>query len=194
MVDDDLFGMDCIGFFGRYLEAAGVFNNYVGLYPRQWLDTFLPVRNPMDMDACCAVVWVHARHIGIIDSFEEANWNANPPHAVVNLCQASDGIRHGPQTNKKVRLVRVSQAKALDIAQYNAALAEAAKKRDEQGKPIPLSEKEKDTMRTSMTSMMNTGYRGGIFFDVQLGDPAPPVPGSVYVGRMPNLSPGWLIE
>jgi hypothetical protein len=190
MVDDGLFGMDCIGFFGRYLEAAGVYSQYMGGLPRTWLDTFLPITRPYDMDVGCALVWVHARHIAIIDSFEESNWHANPPHAIVNICQASNGAAHGPQTNRRVKLVRANQAAALDIARYN----EAIKKRDENGKVIgEVSEKEKEGLRTSLTSTVATGYRNGIFFDVLQGDPAPPVRGAVYVGRLPNLNPTWLM-
>jgi hypothetical protein len=191
MVDDDLFGMDCIGFFGRYLEAAGVYNRYMGAYPRQWLDTFLPIKTPYDMDAACAIVWVHAKHIAIIDSFEESNWRASPPHAVVNICQSSNGAAHGPQTNLKVKLVRINQAAALDIAKYNQQIV----KRDDAGKAIgEVSEQEKAELRSALTTTVATGYRGGIFFNIQGGDPTPPVGGNVYVGRMANLNPSWMIE
>ncbi len=191
MVDDGLFGMDCIGFFGRYLEAAGIFNSYRGAYPRQWLDTFLPVRTPFDIDVCCALVWTNARHIAIIDSCEEANWHATSPHIVVNICQSSNGVAHGPQTNCGVKLVRLNAANALDIAKYNQEIL----KKDDSGKVIgEVSEDEKVKLRAALTSTIGTGYRGGIFFDVQQGDPAPPVRGAVYVGLMPNLTLRWLVE
>ena len=191
MVDDDLFGWDCIGFFGRYLEAAGITNTYLSAYPRRWLDTFFPIQRPADMEECCAVVWASGHHIGIIDSFDEGNWSANPPHAVVTLCQSSNGAAHGPQINKGVKLVKISQATTLDITKYNVELA----KKDDSGKvaELRLSEKEKSDLRASLTGSMNTGYRGGIFFDVQLGDPVPPYKGTVYVGKMPNLTPGYML-
>jgi hypothetical protein len=191
MVDDTLFGMDCIGFFGRYLEAAGIYPRYMGAYPRQWLDSFIPVTTPYDMDVGCALVWVNGHHIAVIDSFEESNWRANPPHAIVNICQASNGVAHGPQTNSRVKLVRLNQAKALDIARYNQAI----KKHDGSGKVVgEISETEKAELRASLTSTVATGYRGGIFFDVQEGNPQAPVRGSVYVGRLANLNPTWLLE
>jgi hypothetical protein len=191
MVDDDLFGMDCIGFFGRYLEAAGIFSNYRGAYPRQWLDIFLPVRTPFDIDVCGAIVWANGTHIAIIDSCEEANWHATPPHIVVNICQSSNSKTvHGPQINYGVKLVRLNAASALDIAKYNQELA----KKDDNGKVITLSEADKAKLRASLTSTVATGYRGGIFFDVQQGDPAPPVRGTVYIGLMPNLTLRWLVD
>jgi hypothetical protein len=192
MVDDGLFGMDCIGFFGRYLEAAGLYSAYPGGYPRDWLNTFLPVRTPYDMDVCSALIWIQGQHIAIIDSFEESNWNANPPHAIINICQCSDGVAHGPQTSQKVKLLRRNQATmALDIAKYN----EAIKIRDpnDPKKFSEVSESEKVKLRASLKSSVVTGYLGGIFFDIVQGDPTPPVPGPVYVGTMRNLTLSWLI-
>ena len=192
MVDDDMFGMDCIGFFGRYLEAAGVYSTFRGAYPRNWLDVFLPVQTTSGMDVCSALIWIQCQHIAIIDSFEESNWRANSPSAVINICQSSNGVAHGPQTNSRVRLVLRNQATmALDVAKYN----EAIKIRDPNNpKKIigEVPEAEKVKLRESLKGSMVTGYRGGLFFDILQGDPAPPVAGPVYVCRMPDLTLAWL--
>lgn len=176
MVTDAMFGMDCIGFVGRYMEASGIMTEYPPFYPRNYLDRFFPIDSIWKIDSCAVLVWVKGVHIAVIDSVVQINGNAKPPHAIVNICQSSSG---GPQINSRVKLQPAS-GEYIDFGPYG---------KEVDGKKV--TEEEKEALRKKYTFSGAVGYRQGMFFDVLAGDPAPPVRGHVYVGVMPKLNKVW---
>jgi len=187
MVDDAMLGLDCIGFVGRYIEEAKIWPNYKGLYPRQYLTFFPPIQNIGDMEPVCVLVWINGSHIAVIDAIQYiADW-ANPQYAVVDICQSSDdktdatGEARGPQLNKGVRL-QVTSSSWLDFGAYGKAVDGKNFTEDE------LKEQRKKYMSAQASS---SGFGGGLMFSVQHGKPVPPVPGTVYVGKMKDMSWKW---
>jgi len=175
MVDDAMFGMDCIGFVGRYLEDAGIFPTYLPLYPRHYMDRFFPIQQITHMEDLCVIVWVNGTHIAIIDKVRSVNTNRTPS-AVVDICQSSSG---GPQLNTRVQLEQTS-GEYLDFGEYGKAV---------DGHNV--SESEKSQLRKDLIKRGSVGYRGGLMFNIKAGSPQIPVTGHVYVGRLPNLMKGW---
>lgn len=169
MVADKMFGLDCIGFVGNYFMNQAVFKGWPGLYPRQYLDRFLPVKSIDEIITGCVLVWVKGTHIALID----AVWDRPSQEKVrVDICQSSKG---GPQKNLGVVL---AQSGGVEYIEFGAYGKEAVGK----------SEAELKDLRKKYTTTGSTGYRGGIFFKIHhLGSPAAPVPGYVYIGRMPDL-------
>lgn len=103
MVDDGLFGYDCLGFVGSYLH-------WVGLWPRvptcevprySHFLRLVPVEQLTDLRPLTVLYWsgTATQHIAIIDRVHDADRN----HALVDLCQSSSG---GPQLNERVRIGR----------------------------------------------------------------------------------------
>ena len=172
MVDEKMFGLDCIGFVGRYLEDSGIFTSYQPLYPRHYLDRFLPIKSISDVEDLCILVWVKGTHIAIIDSVKEVH----DKYVVVDICQSSSG---GPQMNTSVRLT-LTAAEFIDFGAYGKAV---------DGKNV--TEDEKAALRKKYTSRGSVGYRGGIFFKVSLGRPLAPVVGDVYIGKLPGMTKAW---
>src|SRR5262249_1714380 len=66
MVADTMFGLDCIGFVGRYMEASGIMTDYPPFYPRNYLDRFFPIDSIWKIDSCSVLVWVKGVHIALI--------------------------------------------------------------------------------------------------------------------------------
>ena len=178
MVDDRMFGLDCIGFVGRYLEASGA-RGYHGMYPRNYLSVFPPVRDIREVDDLCILVWVSGSHIAIIDRVVERH----PNRLVVDICQSSGG---GPQLNTRATLTRLGSASFLDFDAYQAAQTQAAREHR------TLSTEDRTQLQRDNTTTGATGYHNGIFFDAQGGTRTLPVPGHVYVGKMPGLTKAYV--
>lgn len=103
MVADGLFGMDCLGFVGSYLQWVGL-RPHVPTCEVPRYSHFLrlePVELLTDLRPLTVLYWsgTATQHIAIIDRVHEADRN----HALVDLCQSSSG---GPQRNERVRLGR----------------------------------------------------------------------------------------
>jgi hypothetical protein len=178
MVDDKMLGLDCIGFVGRYLEEAKIWPSYRGMYPRQYLSFFSPIRDIGDMEPVSVLVWINGSHIAVIDAIQYiADW-ASPQYAVVDICQSSSG---GPQLNKGVRL-QITSSTWLDFGAYGRAV---------DGKTLSEDQLKEQRQKYTSEQASSRGYAGGEMFSVQLGDPAPPVRGTVYVGKMKDMSWKW---
>jgi hypothetical protein len=188
MVDKRMFGLDCIGFIGRYLEAAGVVTEYPAYYPRNYLDLFLPVRGIADVDDLCVAVFSKGDHIVIIDSVDEVHTDDVPkgqaPYAWVTICQSSSG---GPQTNERVKLTEAS-GEYIDFGTYGR---EAGRVDSDKSLSAADKEAEKEKLRKQDTRSGTWGYRGGRLFNLQLGSPPAPVTGLVFVGKMKDLTKGY---
>lgn len=95
MVDDQMFGLDCIGFVGRYLEYAGLIRSYIRKVPKQYITMgpFKAINSIKEIDALCALVWSDGSHIAII------NMGIFPmdTYVCVQICQSTAG---GPQLNR----------------------------------------------------------------------------------------------
>jgi len=173
-----MLGLDCVGFVGRYLEAAGVLSHYPSWYPRNYLDRFLPITRIEDLDDLCVLVWVSGSHVAIIDEVVDRSGSSE---RVVTVCESSSGEATGPQTNQRV-LLRVTRGGWLDFGGYGRAIGSRR-----------VSEAERAELRREFTRAdSTTGYRGGVFFEMaNRGTPAVPVGGHVYVGKLPGLQKGW---
>ena len=125
MRDAKFFGMDCIGFVSRYLEAAGVMP-YPALLPRQFLDKFEPVQDVAEVDDLCVTVRCDGSHVQIIDRVTSRS--GNTLSAVIG--QSATG---GPQRNQVTfkagssdddgnddeEIQKGKKGGILDIAQFN---------------------------------------------------------------------------
>lgn len=184
LIDRKYFGMDCIGFVGRYLEAAGVLSAYMGLYPRQYLDMFTPVRSLAELDDLCVLVWADGSHIAIVDQVLRRTTQQGVVTEVV-VCQSAND---GPIVNERARIVEASAQSVLDIAAYNKALAalEAQRSRKEIKTHDEFESKRQALIKSLRTQTSTVGYRGGRLF--HFGPPKAGYPsGTVYIGRMANL-------
>jgi hypothetical protein len=104
LVDRKVFGLDCVGFVGRYLEAAGVYNDYPHYVPENYLRNgdFPAITEVSQLDVLCVLVWANNAHVAIIDWIDEWHFDdAWPAYGLVTICQSSSG---GPLTYNKCRL------------------------------------------------------------------------------------------
>lgn len=103
MVDDEVFGMDCLGFVGTYLVWCGVRSSYprmsVSQYAESGISGCAPINSLDGVEARCFLLWaaLDTQHIAIIDQVVERRGSG----LLINLCQSSRG---GPQTNVGVTL------------------------------------------------------------------------------------------
>lgn len=108
MVENEIWGLDCLGFVGSYLVWCGLLPRYPEYNQQQYLSnlSFDQVSHVVEIETRCVVIWpsTSTEHIAIIDEVTEREGNT----AIVNLCQSSRG---GPQTNIGVRLT-VNSARA----------------------------------------------------------------------------------
>ncbi|KPF69300.1 hypothetical protein IP84_05265 [beta proteobacterium AAP99] len=109
MVQEHVFGLDCLGFVGTYLEWIGavprVPESEVANYARHQRMT--EFTNLSEITPRTVLLWDatvddrghdRVQHIAIVDRVQ----SAGEREAVVDICQSSRG---GPQTNRGVRLV-----------------------------------------------------------------------------------------
>lgn len=183
LIDLNYWGMDCIGFVGRYLEAAGILPAYPGLYPRQYLDLFRPVQSLAEIDELCVLVWANGSHIAIVDQVSRTSTKQGVITELV-VCQSAND---GPIVNERARIIEASAQSVLDIAAYNKALP--ALQAQLAGKAIDnatYEAKRQELVKTLVTKSGVSGYLGGRLFTFappKAGYPA----GTVYVGRMAGL-------
>jgi hypothetical protein len=102
MVNDGLFGYDCLGFVGNYLVQAGLREVYpeceVRGYPRHL--RLRPLETVAEIEPLTLLAWTRTgtQHIAVVDRIVERDRRS----VHVDLCQSSRG---GPQRNGRVRLV-----------------------------------------------------------------------------------------
>jgi hypothetical protein len=101
MVENKVFGLDCIGFISQYLVYAGVWKGYKTYYPSNYRSEFTPVKSLSEVSRLCLVIW-DDYHIGIIDNVR--SYDAASDEIMVDICQSSSGEAKGPQTNCNVTL------------------------------------------------------------------------------------------
>lgn len=101
MVENKVFGLDCIGFVSQYLVYAGVWDGYKTYYPADYRREFKPVKSLSEVTRLCLVIW-NNYHIGIIDNVQ--SYDADKDELMVDICQSSSGEAKGPQTNCNVTL------------------------------------------------------------------------------------------
>jgi hypothetical protein len=192
MADGGCIGMDCIGFVGTYLAAAGVTTNYPGGVPLSYSsdDRFPLVSSVADIGANSVVMLTNGMHIQIIDEVTSRKEN----QVTVDLCQSASG---GPQTNSNVT-ISAGGGSYLPVDEFRGKMA-AARARGEfesgflgewtgpdSGK---LNAYEGYLRRTMTQQGKSLGWKGGAIFQLGAGmdmgvNPANPVSGSVYVGTM----------
>lgn len=99
MVNDKIFGLDCIGFVANYLIYVNVWNEYQGYNIDQWPSLFSQrITSYDEICSLCILIWPGS-HIAIIDrvtDYDETN-----KICTVDVCQSSSG---GPQINECVQL------------------------------------------------------------------------------------------
>jgi hypothetical protein len=103
MVEQKVFGLDCIGFVSQYLVYAGVWQEYKTYYPADYRREFKPVQSLSEVERLCLLIW-NNYHIGIIDNV--VSYNDDTDEIVIDVCQSSSGEAKGPQTNSGVSLVK----------------------------------------------------------------------------------------
>jgi hypothetical protein len=101
MVQEKVYGLDCIGFVSQYLVFAGVWDAYKTYYPQDYTREFKPIKTLAEIERLCLVIWDNY-HIGIIDNVQSLDEDAN--ECTVDICQSSSGEEKGPQTNVSVTL------------------------------------------------------------------------------------------
>jgi hypothetical protein len=194
MVNDKCFGMDCIGFVGTYLAAAGVFPSYVSHNPIDWSVEFPFVKSLDEIkdNQIACVMLTNGWHIQLIDHVKERRpaTNKGPASIIVDLCQSASG---GPQCNEGVTLFS-GGGDALDVDAFRAA-KDANKYRSEYEADEAQRKEDKkrgreyeDYLRSRFTTAnKQIGWKGGAIFHLMGdGDPKNPVSNYVYVGVAPN--------
>lgn len=109
MVQEEVFGLDCLGFVGTYLEWIGAVDrvpesNVAHFVRHQGMREFT---NLSEIAPRSLLLWdvavdergrELAQHIAIVDRVQ----SATDREAIIDICQSSSG---GPQTNRGVRIV-----------------------------------------------------------------------------------------
>jgi hypothetical protein len=101
LCDEAYIGVDCVGFVGGYLAAAGVDPWYGGYTPDTFFHSFPPILTLEEIRPLCIVVVASFAHVQIIDRVVERRAD----RVIVDLCQSthtSGAI--GPQTNRGVTI------------------------------------------------------------------------------------------
>lgn len=116
MVDEKIFGLDCIGFVANWMIYAGIWDRYYGYNIDKWSELFTErVRSYDDIEGMCITVW-GSYHIGIIDRVTE--YNDTLKAAEVFLCQSSSG---GPRADK-VLLFQKNPKDSAPVFDINGAV------------------------------------------------------------------------
>ena len=189
MLDAGCIGMDCIGFVGTYLAAAGVTNGYEGRRPLDYSAYFPFATSLADVHENSIVMLTNGMHIQIIDRITSRQANS----VTVELCQSSTG---GPQVNMGVTIsaaggsfLPVDDFRAkMDAARLHGTY-DAAFESQWGGSGDKNNAYETYLRRTLTVRGENFGWHGGEIFHLGAGYdagvfPANPVSGSVYVGTM----------
>lgn len=182
MVDDNCFGLDCIGFVGTYLVDAGLETSYVGRRPLDYTALFAPVQSLDQIRDLSVVMLTNGLHIQMIDEVTERGNG----FIKADLCQSSTG---GPQCNVSVT-IRSGGGNYLPVEEFRRALA-SKQYADEHAKDNAARKSEGKSARDYETylrakltkSNTSIGFCGGAIFQlVADGEPLNPVGGSVYIG------------
>ena len=185
LIDQSYFGMDCIGFVGRYLEAAGLMPGYPGLYPRQYLDLFRPVLNLSEIEDLCVLVWADGTHIAIVDQVVRRPQANGVQVTELVVCQSAN---NGPIVNEGARIVETNAPDVLDIAAYNRGLAPLqAQLNAKQLTHEQYETERKALLKASRLANVSFGYLGGRLFNFAAPKSGYPA-GLVYVGKLRDVT------
>jgi hypothetical protein len=99
MVEDKIFGLDCLGFVANWMVYAGIWDKYQPYEIYQWNKLFPTRISSFDEISDMAILTWGSYHIGIVDRI--IDWDERQRAAEVMLCQSSSG---GPRQDT-VRLV-----------------------------------------------------------------------------------------
>lgn len=101
MVNDEIFGYDCLGFVGNYLCWAHGRDSYPECSAAGYVERlqFEAISGPEQIEPLTVLLWVTTgtQHIAIVDRVHAQDSTS----ALVDICQSSAG---GPQTNQRVEL------------------------------------------------------------------------------------------
>jgi hypothetical protein len=98
MAIDKVFGIDCIGFVGQYLNHAYVIDSYPSITAEFYHNYFPKVKSIAEVAPMCILTWGNA-HIAIIENVRADGDSRNS--RIVDICQSSSS---GPQFNRGATL------------------------------------------------------------------------------------------
>jgi len=183
MVDDNCFGLDCVGFVGGWVVEACLESAFVGRRPLDFAAQFKPVKSLAEVNDNSVIMMTSGLHIQVIDYVKSRDGNRS---ITVDLCQSTAG---GPQTNVGVT-IHSGGGNFLPVPQFRAALADPKEKEAwaaDNADRASKGQKARDFetyLRSKLTqSNVTFGYMGGAIFTVSPnGNPRTPMSGSVYIG------------
>jgi hypothetical protein len=203
MIEGYCFGLDCIGFIGTYLVAAGVHQQYQGRRPLDYLFEFRPAQRLSEIKDLSIVALTSGEHIQIIETVLSTSLHS----LTVDLCQSTSWSRQipidsaharGPQCNRGVTLTDSAASGGgdyLPVEEFRAALRSLTKRQEwqdaQQILPAPQRVDFETYLRRQMTQhhYQGLGYQqAGLFNIGRGGDPANPVGGWVYVGTLRDFT------
>jgi hypothetical protein len=117
MIEDKMFGWDCIGFVWQYLVGIGLVSGYRGYSPFQFFNIFEPVHDADEAGPLGIVVWAGNQHIGLIDAVVNRRTTAGgQKRLTVDLAQCTSNSRtgmYGPQLNAEVDLIQTGEEESV---------------------------------------------------------------------------------
>ncbi len=203
MIEGYCFGLDCIGFIGTYLVAAGVHQQYHGRRPLDYLSEFRPVQTIAGIKDLSIVALTSGEHIQIIEKVLRTT-----EHSVtIELCQSTSWPRavafdaahaRGPQCNRGLTVTDSAASGGgdfLPVEQFRAAMRSPERRQEWQEAQQALPAAERVDFETYLRKLMTQhhyrglGYeQGGLFNISGGGTPANPVGGWVYVGTLRDFT------
>jgi len=184
MIDDNCFGLDCVGFVGGWVVEACLESAFVNRRPLDFAALFQPVKSLTEVTDNSVIMMTSGLHIQVIDYVKARDGNRS---ITVDLCQSTAG---GPQTNVGVT-IHSGGGSYLPVGPFRAAMADPKEKEAwaaDNADRATKGEKPRDFetyLRSKLTqSGVKFGYMGGaIFIVTPNGNPRTPMAGSVYIGN-----------
>jgi hypothetical protein len=203
MIEGYCFGLDCIGFIGTYLVAAGVHQQYQGRRPLDYMLEFRPVQTIAGIKDLSIVAKADGQHIQIIEKVLRVT-----EHSVtIDLCQSTSWPRavafdethaRGPQFNRGLTITDSAASGGgdyLPVEQFRAAMQSPERQATYKEAMAQLPDNKKVDFETYLRQLMTQhhyrglGYQQGGLFNISGGGtPANPVGGWVYVGTLRDFT------
>jgi hypothetical protein len=89
--DENILGLDCIGFVHQYLARVEIVSGYAGFKALQYLSYFKPITRLDEIAAGCICAWSNDSHIVIVDEVMEDISGGKR----IAICQSSGSIKYG---------------------------------------------------------------------------------------------------
>lgn len=113
MIEDKMFGWDCIGFVWQYMVGIGLVTGYRRYSPFQFFNVFEPVHDADEAGPLGVVVWAENQHIGLIDAVvNRRTMPSGQKRLTIDLAQCTTNRRtgmFGPQLNAEVELIQTGE-------------------------------------------------------------------------------------